>query len=289
MHILEKKTFPVINRKVKEIFLNYQWCNEDFPGDSSDKEPTCQCRKHKRCRFNPRVGKIPWRRKWHAVQYSCLENLMGRGAWRATVPWGSRELDMTEWLGPCTDIPGGAVGGNPPAGAGDWGSIPGLGRFPVPWSNWAHASQRLSLCARVPSPRAADPEARSPGAAAPQQEKTAPREACAQHQGAAPAPSSRRGSAQPEVRKWAIKEKLVGTESHGQRGFRFVIQPRLPTALWDCIITGEATETHCSGWHKNSPWTQLFPIPNLSCSHFRTRLVQPKSCESRARVCVCVC
>ena len=28
---------------------------------------------------------IPWRRAWHALQYSCLENPMDRGAWRATV------------------------------------------------------------------------------------------------------------------------------------------------------------------------------------------------------------
>ena len=31
---------------------------------SSDKEPTCKWRRHKRCWFNPWVGKIPWRRKW---------------------------------------------------------------------------------------------------------------------------------------------------------------------------------------------------------------------------------
>ena len=54
-----------------------------------------------------------------------------QGSLEGYSPWGSRELDMTEWLGPCTDIPGGAVGRNPPAGAGDRGSIPGLGRFPV--------------------------------------------------------------------------------------------------------------------------------------------------------------
>ena len=35
-----------------------------FPGDASGKESTCQCRRHRRCRFNPWVGKIPWRRKW---------------------------------------------------------------------------------------------------------------------------------------------------------------------------------------------------------------------------------
>ena len=50
-----------------------------FPGGSSGKEPTCQCRRHKRhgfhssvgclqCGrpgFDPWLGKILWRRKWH--------------------------------------------------------------------------------------------------------------------------------------------------------------------------------------------------------------------------------
>ena len=35
--------------------------------------------------FHPWVEKIPWRRKWHPLQYSCLENPMDRGAWWATV------------------------------------------------------------------------------------------------------------------------------------------------------------------------------------------------------------
>ena len=30
----------------------------------SGKEPACQSRRHKRCEFNPWVGKIPWSRKW---------------------------------------------------------------------------------------------------------------------------------------------------------------------------------------------------------------------------------
>ena len=34
-----------------------------IPIDSSAKESTCQCR---RGRFNPWVGKIPWRRKWQS-------------------------------------------------------------------------------------------------------------------------------------------------------------------------------------------------------------------------------
>ena len=35
-----------------------------FSGGTSGKEPTCQCRRHKRHGFNLWVGKIPWRRAW---------------------------------------------------------------------------------------------------------------------------------------------------------------------------------------------------------------------------------
>jgi len=35
-----------------------------FPGG---KEPACQCWRHKRCRFNPWVWKIPWMRAWQPI------------------------------------------------------------------------------------------------------------------------------------------------------------------------------------------------------------------------------
>ena len=54
---------------------------EGLPPWLSGKESTCQCR---RCGFNSWVGKIPWRRKWHPLKYSCLGNPMDRGAWQAT-------------------------------------------------------------------------------------------------------------------------------------------------------------------------------------------------------------
>ena len=88
---------------------------EGFPHGTSGKEPACQCRRHKRHRFDPWAGKMPWRREqlptpvfwpgeFHGVyspwgckesntteqlslhfQYSCLENSTDRGAWQATV------------------------------------------------------------------------------------------------------------------------------------------------------------------------------------------------------------
>ena len=51
----------------------------------SGKEPTGRCRRCKRLRFNPWIGKILWRKASQRLQCSCLENPMDRGAWRATV------------------------------------------------------------------------------------------------------------------------------------------------------------------------------------------------------------
>ena len=47
-----------------------------FAGGSSVKVPACQCRRDKRCRFNPWVRKIPWRRKWRSTeQPSSLQSI----------------------------------------------------------------------------------------------------------------------------------------------------------------------------------------------------------------------
>ena len=48
----------------------------------SGKESTYLC---SRCGFDPWVRKIPRRGNGNPLQYSCLENPMDRGAWRATV------------------------------------------------------------------------------------------------------------------------------------------------------------------------------------------------------------
>ena len=51
---------------------------EDFPGGSvlSVKYFYLLCRNHKPHMFNPWVGKIPWRREWQFIQFSCLGNTM---------------------------------------------------------------------------------------------------------------------------------------------------------------------------------------------------------------------
>ena len=42
-------------------------CIYTHPGGTSNKESACQCRKLKRLRFDPWVGKIPWRRAWQPI------------------------------------------------------------------------------------------------------------------------------------------------------------------------------------------------------------------------------
>ena len=59
------------NQSIKEIVnrsyyikLSDPFQQKGLPRWLSGKESTCQCRRCKRHRFYPWVGKIPWRKKW---------------------------------------------------------------------------------------------------------------------------------------------------------------------------------------------------------------------------------
>ena len=60
------------------------------------KEAACQCRRHKRCGFEPWVGKVPWRRKWHPTPVF----FQGQShRWKSLAGYsleGHKELNMTE-------------------------------------------------------------------------------------------------------------------------------------------------------------------------------------------------
>ena len=80
------------------------------PRWSSDKEPTWQHRRHKRCQFNPRVEKILWRRKRQLTQLTPVY------------------ININININIC--FPGDSDGKESAGNAGDPGLIPGLGRSP---------------------------------------------------------------------------------------------------------------------------------------------------------------
>ena len=67
---------------------------EGFPGGAS--EPVCQCRRQKKHRFNPQVGKISWRRKWEPTPVFLSGESHGQRSLAGYSPWCRKELDMTE-------------------------------------------------------------------------------------------------------------------------------------------------------------------------------------------------
>ena len=76
----------------------FQTLCKNVPVGASGKESACQCRRYKRCEFDPWVGKNPWRGNGNPFQYSCLENPTDRGAWWATAHGVVKESDTTEEL-----------------------------------------------------------------------------------------------------------------------------------------------------------------------------------------------
>ena len=67
-----------------------------FPGGASGKEPACQCRRYKRCRFDPWVGKIPWKRKWQPTLVFLPGESHGPRSLAGYSPRGRKELDTTK-------------------------------------------------------------------------------------------------------------------------------------------------------------------------------------------------
>ena len=78
----------------------------DFPGSTSDKESGCQCRRCKRHRFDPWVGKIPWKRKWQPTPVFLPGKFREKRSLVGYSPWGHKESDvlMPHYHSPCVCI-----------------------------------------------------------------------------------------------------------------------------------------------------------------------------------------
>ena len=61
-----------------------------FPGGSDGKESACSAGD---LGLIPRLGRSTGERNGNPLEYSCLENPMDRGAWRATIHGVTKESD----------------------------------------------------------------------------------------------------------------------------------------------------------------------------------------------------
>ena len=62
----------------------------------SCKESACQCRRHRRCDFDPWVGKIPWKRKWQPTPVFLPGKFHGQKSLTGYSSWGHKESDTTD-------------------------------------------------------------------------------------------------------------------------------------------------------------------------------------------------
>jgi len=56
----------------------------------------CQCRRGKRCRCDPWVRKIPWRRKWQPAPRLLPGESHGQRSLAGYSPWDHKKSDTTE-------------------------------------------------------------------------------------------------------------------------------------------------------------------------------------------------
>ena len=81
-------------------FTHIFMIQEELPSGASGKEPSCQCRRCKRCRFNPWVGKISWRREWLPTPVFLPGEFHGERSLAGYCPRDQKDWDTTEQLTP---------------------------------------------------------------------------------------------------------------------------------------------------------------------------------------------
>ena len=69
-----------------------------FPGGTSGKEPTCQCKRHKRHGFYPCIQKIHRRRAWQLTRVFLPGESYGQRNLVGCIPWDHKELGITKWV-----------------------------------------------------------------------------------------------------------------------------------------------------------------------------------------------
>ena len=117
------------------------------------KESACQCRRH---RYHSWAGRCPGEGNDNPLQYSCLENFMGRGVWQATV---CEVTKSRTWLSRHTRMP--CAEGRKWAKWVEYDKTPlDMNASPIPYCCYCCHFSRVRLCAahrrqptRLPHPR----------------------------------------------------------------------------------------------------------------------------------------
>ena len=81
-----------------------------FPGGASGNGPACQCRRYMRCRFNPWVWKISWRRAWQPTPVFLPGRSQGQRSLSGYSLWNFKRVrhdwsDLACMLATCQDEP----------------------------------------------------------------------------------------------------------------------------------------------------------------------------------------
>ena len=91
-----------MRQSITELFrlVSYLWgvstLQGGFPYGVNGKEHTCQCRRHKRCGFDPWVGKIPKRRAWQSTPVLLPAEFHGQRRLEGYSPQRRKESDMAK-------------------------------------------------------------------------------------------------------------------------------------------------------------------------------------------------
>jgi len=78
VEIIYLKNMTLNNPMASHFILDINASQLGSPGGSNSKEPTPQCRRGKRCGFDPWVGKISWRRAWQPTPVFLLGESHGQ-------------------------------------------------------------------------------------------------------------------------------------------------------------------------------------------------------------------
>ena len=100
---VKKNVFEDINLKENKNLDCMSLSLLDFPGGTSGKEPICQCRRYKRLRIDPWVGKIPCRRARQPTpvflpgESNRQRSLVGYSPWRCKSRTWLKWLSTQSW------------------------------------------------------------------------------------------------------------------------------------------------------------------------------------------------